>query len=53
MLHGASVTDPTIFLKHAQLFENEFLEDMRALGVRDPDVLTSNVPLHFKWFNSK
>ncbi len=39
-LHGASVTDKAIFDAHARKYEAEYLEDMRLLGVRDPDVLT-------------
>lgn len=37
---GASVTDHSIFKAHASYYEKEFMEDMRALGVRDPDALT-------------
>lgn len=38
--HGASVTDHSIFKAHAAHYEAEFLDDMRALGVRDVDALT-------------
>ena len=38
--HGAEVTDHSIFKAHASFFEAEFLEDMRALGVRDVDAIT-------------
>jgi len=37
---GSSVRDQSIFRAHAEKFEEEFLADMRALNVRDPDVLT-------------
>eukprot|EP00887_Chlorella_sp_A99_P008002 scaffold12.g8002.t1 len=37
---GASVTDPAIFRAHAARYEAEFLDDMAALGVRLPSVLT-------------
>lgn len=37
---GSSVSDLSIFQKHAFHFESEFLEDMKNLGVREPDVLT-------------
>eukprot|EP00548_Thalassiothrix_antarctica_P015730 CAMPEP_0194165740 /NCGR_PEP_ID=MMETSP0154-20130528/1573_1 /TAXON_ID=1049557 /ORGANISM="Thalassiothrix antarctica, Strain L6-D1" /LENGTH=832 /DNA_ID=CAMNT_0038876259 /DNA_START=84 /DNA_END=2582 /DNA_ORIENTATION=- len=37
---GDSVTDHQVFLDHARKYEKEFMEDMRALGVREPDVLT-------------
>ncbi|KAH8942535.1 hypothetical protein BDL97_14G106100 [Sphagnum fallax] len=36
----ASVTDHVIFRSHAARYEREFMEDMKSLGVRDPDVLT-------------
>ncbi|KAF3764964.1 hypothetical protein M406DRAFT_278647 [Cryphonectria parasitica EP155] len=41
-LHGTSVDskDYTIFTKLTQKFENRFFEDMHALNVLDPDVLT-------------
>lgn len=38
--HGSSVTDRKIFEDHARKFEREFFEDMAALGVREPDVVT-------------
>lgn len=37
---GSTVTDPTIFRQTASIYEREFLEDMKELGVRPPDVLT-------------
>jgi len=37
---GHTVTDNSIFRAHAEKFEIEFMEDMRSLNVRDPDVLT-------------
>jgi cysteinyl-tRNA synthetase len=37
---GHSITDPKIFEDHARRFEREFLEDMAALGVKEPDVVT-------------
>eukprot|EP00051_Salpingoeca_urceolata_P028443 m.486900 g.486900 ORF g.486900 m.486900 type:complete len:825 (-) comp24665_c0_seq1:170-2644(-) len=37
---GSSVTDQQVFDAHARKFENEYLEDMASLGVREPDVLT-------------
>lgn len=37
---GHLVTDHSVFLKHARHYEREFMEDMEALGVREPDVLT-------------
>ncbi len=37
---GAGVTDLSIFRKHAAKYEQEFLEDLRSLGVRMPSVLT-------------
>ena len=37
---GHTVTEPSIFLAHAQRFEREFLDDMRALNVREPDAVT-------------
>ncbi|KUI66404.1 Cysteine--tRNA ligase [Cytospora mali] len=41
-LHGSTVDskDYTIFMKLTQKFEDRFFEDMRALNVLDPDVLT-------------
>eukprot|EP00878_Enallax_costatus_P002111 GHUV01002279.1.p1 GENE.GHUV01002279.1~~GHUV01002279.1.p1 ORF type:complete len:785 (+),score=272.34 GHUV01002279.1:146-2500(+) len=38
--HGSEVTDLSIFRAHAAKYEQEFFEDMDALGVRRPDVLT-------------
>jgi len=38
--HGSSVTDHKIFEEHARKFEREFHEDMAALGVKEPDVIT-------------
>eukprot|EP00249_Psilotum_nudum_P022104 c28374_g1_i1 orf=1074-3446(-) len=37
---GAFVTDLGIFRAHAAKYEKDFLEDMRLLGVKPPDVLT-------------
>ncbi|RNF26338.1 putative cysteinyl-tRNA synthetase [Trypanosoma conorhini] len=37
---GQEVTDQRIFEDHARLYERLFFEDMRSLGVRDPDVVT-------------
>lgn len=37
---GSSVTDQKIFEEHARRFEREFFEDMTALGVKEPDVVT-------------
>jgi cysteinyl-tRNA synthetase len=37
---GAAVTDPEVFRAHAARYEAAFLEDMDALGVRPPTVLT-------------
>jgi cysteinyl-tRNA synthetase len=37
---GATVTDQKIFEEHARRFEREFFEDMAALGVKEPDVVT-------------
>lgn len=39
-LKGSTVTDPKIFEDHARRFEREFFEDMTALGVKEPDVVT-------------
>jgi cysteinyl-tRNA synthetase len=38
--HGHSITDERIFRAHAARYEEEFLEDMKELGVRVPDVMT-------------
>lgn len=38
--HGSSVTDHTIFEAHARKFEKQFFEDLTALGIREPDVVT-------------
>jgi cysteinyl-tRNA synthetase len=38
--HGATVTEREVFVKHARHYEREFLQDMEALGIRPPDVLT-------------
>jgi cysteinyl-tRNA synthetase len=38
--HGHSVTDERIFRAHGAVYEEEFLADMKELGVRMPDVLT-------------
>ena len=37
---GASITDPAIFEQHARHYETEFHQDMAALGVREPDLVT-------------
>jgi cysteinyl-tRNA synthetase len=37
---GSTVTDRKIFEEHARRFEREFFEDMTALGVKEPDVVT-------------
>eukprot|EP01064_Diplonema_japonicum_P010846 TRINITY_DN1806_c1_g1_i1.p1 TRINITY_DN1806_c1_g1~~TRINITY_DN1806_c1_g1_i1.p1 ORF type:complete len:793 (+),score=265.15 TRINITY_DN1806_c1_g1_i1:172-2550(+) len=37
---GASVTDHSVFMAHAKKYEKEYFEDMAALGVKEPDVLT-------------
>ncbi len=37
---GQLVTDHSVFIKHARYYEKEFMEDMEALGIREPDVLT-------------
>jgi cysteinyl-tRNA synthetase len=37
---GSTVTDQKIFEDHARRFEREFFEDMQALGVKNPDVVT-------------
>ncbi len=37
---GSTVTDQKIFEDHARRFEREFFEDMTALGVKEPDVVT-------------
>lgn len=37
---GSTITDHKIFADHARRFEREFFEDMTALGVKEPDVVT-------------
>jgi len=37
---GSSVTERKIFEDHARKFEREFFDDMAALGVREPDVVS-------------
>jgi cysteinyl-tRNA synthetase len=37
---GHTVTDHAVFDAHCRKYEQSFLDDMRALGVQDPDVLT-------------
>jgi hypothetical protein len=37
---GHTVTDHAVFDQHARKFERMYLEDMDALGVRRPDVMT-------------
>jgi len=39
-LRGSTVTDPQIYQDHARKFEREFWQDMTALGVKEPDVVT-------------
>ncbi len=39
-VHGAEINDPAVFRAHAQRYEAEFFNEMRALNIRDPDVLT-------------
>ncbi|KAL7535807.1 hypothetical protein ACHAWF_005277 [Thalassiosira exigua] len=37
---GHLVTDHSVFNAHSRKYEREFMEDMAALGIREPDVLT-------------
>ncbi len=37
---GATITDHEIFNAHARKWEQAYLDDMAALGVKDPDVMT-------------
>ena len=37
---GHLITDHSVFNAHARKYEREFMEDMEALGIREPDVLT-------------
>jgi cysteinyl-tRNA synthetase len=37
---GSTVTDRKIFEDHARRYERDFFEDMSALGVKEPDVVT-------------
>ena len=37
---GHTVTDHSIFDQHGRHFENEYFEDMKALGVLEPDIVT-------------
>ena len=37
---GHTVTDHSVFDAHCRKYEQSFMDDMRALGVQDPDVLT-------------
>jgi cysteinyl-tRNA synthetase len=37
---GHLITDHAVFNAHARKYEREFMEDMTALGIREPDVLT-------------
>jgi cysteinyl-tRNA synthetase len=44
---GGAVTDHDIFNAHARKWEKSYMDDMKALGIKDPDVLTrvtENVP---------
>lgn len=36
----ATITDHKIFNDHARKFEKSYMDDMQALGIKDPDVLT-------------
>ena len=37
---GATITDKAVFDKLARKFEKHYMEDMEALGIKEPDVLT-------------
>jgi len=37
---GHLVTDHSVFNSHSRKYEREFMEDMEALGIREPDILT-------------
>ena len=37
---GHLITDHSVFNAHARKYEREFMEDMEALGIREPDILT-------------
>ena len=37
---GHTVSDKAVFDAHSRYYENEFLNDCRDLGIREPDVLT-------------
>lgn len=37
---GHLITEHSVFNAHARRYEREFMEDMTALGIREPDVLT-------------
>lgn len=37
---GHLVTDHSVFNAHARKYEREFMEDLEALGIREPDILT-------------
>ncbi|KAL3797528.1 hypothetical protein HJC23_009892 [Cyclotella cryptica] len=37
---GHLITDHAVFNAHARKYEREYMEDMAALGIREPDVLT-------------
>lgn len=37
---GHLITDHSVFNAHARRYEREFMEDMAALGIREPDILT-------------
>lgn len=39
-IDGASIQDKAIFEAHSRYYEAEFLEDCKALNIREPDVLT-------------
>lgn len=37
---GHLITDHSVFNAHSRKYEREFMEDMEALGIREPDILT-------------
>lgn len=39
-IEGASIQEKAIFEAHSRYYEAEFLEDCKALNIREPDVLT-------------
>jgi cysteinyl-tRNA synthetase len=38
--YGHTVTDHAVFNAHSRKYEREFMDDLEALGIRPPDVLT-------------